>query len=69
VCSGITAEKTANPNLNVDLPFIVNFITSALDFKDATSFFAKSTRKERAWQALGAGATNLNSDEDCAIVN
>ncbi|OAF54165.1 hypothetical protein VC83_09560 [Pseudogymnoascus destructans] len=64
VRSGINAEKKSNPDLTVDLPFIVNFITSTLDLKDATPSVTKGTKKEITWQTIGAGATGLNSDED-----
>jgi hypothetical protein len=48
VRSGINAEKKANPDLEIDLPFIVNFITSTLDLKDATPSAIQSPKKEIA---------------------
>lgn len=51
VVGKVALSDIADP---IDLPFIVNFITSTLDLKDATPSASKKT-KEISWETMATG--------------
>lgn len=61
--SQLRARENPQSQSNWQTPFIANFITVTSDLRDTTISTIKGTKgKEIRWQAIGAGASDPNSD-------